>query len=412
MNNKLDLCTICPGNDSLNFLEKRISIDDYRGIHISQHNRYTIDDVFLILTTMKDMIGTDYMQIRDTDLSKRPYNIPGEEKYSAFVDCVNSKMGRCTQDSIRKNLFVDFHRMGLINRYDVYKIPTDPYKSQHVKYIKLSKIGLDLASETNIFNRRMIYSRALGNLLSNSLDDYINIVLELSRLTVYEYTYFVSFLNQELDNKKYTVSDILELVYSFRRLSRFQKENVTNRIKSYMDPSKFNYGNKKDKRDFHNWINESQQVYMLLDQTVYFESDKDHTMLVPRVGNEAIFDNQVKLDRSIQEKKNYYIYHNINKERGFELHHIVPLCWAQSRDEWLVLDNHKNMIYIDGYKHSLITQNNNKNVLLDFANDDATFTDYETNESIYCEYKKNILYNPLNQSEMKEYNDNILNSFE
>lgn len=412
MTNALDLVSIAPGNESLIFLEKRISLDDYRGQHISQHNRYTIDDVFIILKTLFEIAGNEYMQIRDTDLSKRPFNIAGEEKYSEFVDNVNSKMGRCTQDSLRKNLFVDFHRMGLINRYDTRKIPTDPYKSQHVKYIKLSKIGLDLANETNIFNRRMIYSRALGNLLSNSLDDYINIILEVNKLTIYEYTYFLSFLNQELENKKYTVSDILNLIDSFRRLSRFQKINVTDRIKSYMDPDKFIIGNKKDKRDFHNWINESQQVFMLLDQTVYFESDKNHTMLVPRVGNEAIFDDQVKLDRSIQEKKNYYIYHNVNKEQGFELHHIIPLCWAQSRDEWLVLDNHKNMIYIDGYKHSLITQNNNKNVILDFANDDATFTDYETNDSIYCKYMKNIIYDPMNQSEMKEYNDSILNSFE
>ena len=41
---------------------------------------------------------------------------------------------------------------------------------------------------------------------------------------------------------------------------------------------------------------------------------------------------------------------------GFELHHIVPLLYATNRNQFDVLDTWKNMIYIDGFTHNIITQ--------------------------------------------------------
>ncbi|GAA9062574.1 hypothetical protein BTM312_03950 [Helicobacter pylori] len=66
-----------------------------------------------------------FLQIRTTDMSKRPSNIIGEEAYAKVVDniCKSEmpqdnlgKKNQVTQDSLRKNLFVDMHRMGLIER--------------------------------------------------------------------------------------------------------------------------------------------------------------------------------------------------------------------------------------------------------------------------------------------------------
>ncbi|GAA9666571.1 hypothetical protein HpVH11_08430 [Helicobacter pylori] len=61
------------------------------------------------------------LQILTTDMSKRPSNIIGEEVYAKVVDniCKSEmlqdnlgKKNQVTQDSLRKNLFVDMHRMG------------------------------------------------------------------------------------------------------------------------------------------------------------------------------------------------------------------------------------------------------------------------------------------------------------
>ncbi|MDR2345052.1 MAG: hypothetical protein LBE18_03210 [Planctomycetaceae bacterium] len=46
MNN---LISFSPGNKALEFIKKRIDNDNYRGSWSSQHNRYTLDDLDVIL---------------------------------------------------------------------------------------------------------------------------------------------------------------------------------------------------------------------------------------------------------------------------------------------------------------------------------------------------------------------------
>ncbi|GAA9702145.1 hypothetical protein VN0009_04810 [Helicobacter pylori] len=74
-------------------------------------------------------------------MSKRPSNIIGEEVYAKVVDniCKSEmpqdnlgKKNQVTQDSLRKNLFVDMHRMGLIERYNKNKEPTNPYIQSNI----------------------------------------------------------------------------------------------------------------------------------------------------------------------------------------------------------------------------------------------------------------------------------------
>ena len=113
-----EITKIDPSKKCINFIVERIKSNNYRGIQISQHNRYTKDDILIILHEIYNLVGEGLMQIRTTDLSKRPQNIDGEEKYAELTNNISIKLSRCTQDSLRKNIFVDMHRMGLINRYN------------------------------------------------------------------------------------------------------------------------------------------------------------------------------------------------------------------------------------------------------------------------------------------------------
>ena len=405
---ELNLKNFDPSKECLKFLEQRLSSDKYRGNQISQHNRYDINVVKTMLRELYNIAGDKLLQIRDTDLSKRPYNIAGEENYAIYVDKINkdSNVGRGTQDSIRKNLFVDFHRMGFINRYSKNKTSNVPGIRSSTKYVSLSELGKEFVETTNIFEESMLYSRGIDNLMQGITDDLLWIIMELEKITEDEYTFFVSFVNIELNGIYYSKDKIIDMVKEYRSLSKFTKEAVKEKIKEYCISGEFT-GNKTVQRDYHNWVNETQQVFMLLNQTVFFEQ-RDKTIF-PKVGENAIFDDEEKLNRSLSEKQKYYEYHRVNKKEGFELHHIIPLCWAKTKHEFSVLDNHKNLVYIDGYSHAKITQNRNRNVVLDFNNSDVTFTDYSGNV-VYCEYDTNILYNPNNQQEMKSYNTSILES--
>ena len=164
------LIEIDPSKECLEFLYDRILDINYRGIQISQHNRYTYEQVVGMLSIMYDLVGTNKMVIRTTDLKKRPHNTYDELTYAKYTTLVNEKYGKGTQDSIRKNLFVDFHRMGLIYRYSLDGKHLNPYARKTAKSVSLTPLALDLInSEISDFDRYLLFTRALDNLLKRLL---------------------------------------------------------------------------------------------------------------------------------------------------------------------------------------------------------------------------------------------------
>ena len=338
-----EILQIDSSRECINFLVKRVQSDNYRGLQISQHNRYTQKEILVILQEIYGLCGDRLLQIRTSDLSKRPYNIEGEEKYAELTTKIASNLGRCTQDSLRKNIFVDLHRMGLIDRFNAKKKQLNPFDNGTKKYIALTKFGIDFLQSTDIFTQNLFFTRALENLMQGFGEEILSIILELDRhyLTRDEVLFFATFLYQKLDSKTYNRSDIISLIRDYRTLSKFQKQALNEKIKSYCEPKNFS-GDKTQKIDFHNWINETQQILSLLTQMAYFEYNEHDVKLYIRTGTYGIYEDNTKLKRSIKEKYLYFKKHNITKEKGFELHHIVPLCLAASRAEFQVIDKWEN----------------------------------------------------------------------
>lgn len=411
-----EITKIDPSKKCLNFIVERIKSNNYRGIHISQHNRYSKKEILIVLQEIYNLAGSNLIQVRTTDLSKRPQNIEGEEKYAELTNNISLKLSRCTQDSLRKNIFVDMNRMGLINRYNKNKEISDPFKKETKKYISISNLGLSLLKERNIFSQNLLFTRALNNLLKGLVEEVLNIILELDSkkfpyLSKKEFLLFASFLNQKLDDKTYSRSLIVDFIKEYRSLSKHQKKFLIYKIKTYCNPNNF-LGNKTQKRDYSNWSNEAQQIMKLLSKMSYFEYDEEKGRLFIKVGKNGIYKNKAKLKRSIIEKRKYFKKHGIIlKSNGFELHHIVPLCWAKSIIEFQILDNWKNLVYIDAFSHAQITHNNNANVKLKFIDQYVIFIDFE-NKEVKCKKDINILYDDSKQDIMLEYNKKILEAIE
>lgn len=407
-----EILNIDKSKECLKFLVQRIQSENYRGVQISQHNRYTQKEILVILQELYNLCGKDYLQIRTKDLSKRPYNIEGEETYAQLTHNISQKIGRCTQDSLRKNLFVDMHRMGLIERFNAKKKALKPFEGGTKKYITLSKFGIELLNSKDIFTQKLLYTRALESLMNGFGEEILQIILELDKsyISIYELLFFGTFVYKNLNSHFYTRTQIIEFIKEFRTLSRFNKEFLINKIKAYCEPSNFK-GDKTQKRDFHNWINETQQILSLLTQMAYFEWNKKEERLYIRIGKESLYEDNTKLKRSLAQKRYYFEKHKIKKAKGFELHHIVPLCWAKSCLEFQVLDDWQNLVYIDAYSHAQITHNQNANVCLSFNGNDAIFTDFSHN-AVYCKNNQNIKYNTNNQELMLTYNQNLLSAKE
>lgn len=403
-----NLCNIDVSKKCFPFLADRIANGGYRGIQCSQHNRYDMNFIFTMIDELHKVAGRDKMVIRTADLKKRPNNLPEEANYAIYVNNLSKKLGRCTQDSVRKNLFVDLHRMGLIERYNSKQNKLLPYENGVKKYVRISDLGLDFIDKSHtLLERKLRYTRAIDTLTKGLADELLSIMELDGTISATEFQFFFSFRGEKLNEHIYTTTDVIEYIKEFRRLSRYQREYAVRIVKEYCDPKSFK-GDKTNKRDFHNWLNETQQIFMLMSQTAYYELKGDKLNI--RVGKDAIYENNERFIRSKVEKDEYFKQHSVERTKGFELHHIVPLCWAKTALEFASLDIWKNMVYIDGYKHSIITQNGNVHIKLGFVGNDVTFTDFNNNE-LYCGKDKNILYDTNNQGVMLSYNNDLLHSY-
>lgn len=413
---KENLIMVDPSKECLKFLADRILDDGYRGIQISQHNRYNVDDVIVMLEEFYNLVGMNKMIIRNKDISLRPENSPDEIVYSNYTNNVVKRMGRGTQDTIRKNHFVDFHRMGFIERFDANSDRTDPYSKKQIKYVSLTEQGENLIkSKNDTFKKNLIYTKAINTLLLGLSNDLLDVILASSsnNLSIYEFMFFISFINKNLNGHCYSKSELINLMFEFRGMSKFQKNKVIDIVDNYCNPKNFK-GNKKNKRDFHNWKNEAQQIFKLMDQTVLFELGlkKNKDLLYIRIGRDALFDDHAKLTRSKKVKEEYFINHHIlEKKQGFELHHIIPLLSAKNKLEFSALDVWQNLVYIDAYTHAKISQTNSKNIILSFVSDDVCFSDNaKILPDIFCEKSINIEYDTANKAIMKDYNDKTIKS--
>lgn len=402
---------IQPSNKALEFIDKRLLDDNYRGTESSQHNRYDMAEIYDILTIMDSYSPNKaLMRIRDTDLSKRPQNTPDEAIYARFCESVKVKVGKGTQDSIRKNIFVDIHRMGLIDRYDGDRTKLDAFDGGSVKYVSLSDDGIKFI-KSSLLNRAYIFTKALDRLLGGYIELALSMLNErdLGQISKYEFIFFVSAVDTDT-SFSVDMNECVELIKSYRLLSRTQQKAVIETLKQKLQPSLYS-GNKTKQRDWHNWQNKIDQVYHLFKQSPYFDvsgADKDVLTLSTRKVVTKAGETLDLPKRSIAEKFAYFKAHRgVTKTSGYELHHVVPLSWSESPEQYKLFDTWKNMVYIDAYTHAKITQNRNRNVNMTANGEGFILADFSGNE-VKLIKDRTILYNIINQPIMLDKNQELL----
>lgn len=396
---------ISPTNGALQFLRRRLASDNYRGAHYSQHNRYVMSDVRIILASLGRHLPRDgLLAIRTADISKRPALNDDEVAYGDFCDDVRRSIKKGSQDAMRKNYFPDFHRMGLIERYDEHRCRVDPFaRKKRIKYVSVTPLGKKLV-ESNELDAYYIYSKCIDRLLEGTITVMLYILrdVELDYIDQYEYAFFASAVGADPEFSL-TVTEAVDKIKEYRALTPLQRKAVLVTLQDDLSPT-MSSGHKPDRRDFHNWINEAQQVYSLLGQTVYFDSvDKRLILTRRRTSARGL----TQMLRSKSQMNNYFTKHSIKKQSGFELHHVVPLAWSESESHFKLLDDWKNMLYIDGYSHAQVTQNRSRNVVLMASNGDLVLNDF-SGGSVYLENGRNTLYDITKQRLMLDHNSTLL----
>ena len=405
------ILSISPNNKSLKFLEYRISFNSYRGIHKTQHQRYNLKRIKIILQLLdKYAPNQSKLKIRTTDLSTRPNVLPDEIPYATFCDEVKKNIGIASQDAMRKNIGPDFHRMGLIIRYSKKGDEIDPWKKRPITHFALSDLGKKFIC-ADIIGQSFILSKAINSVMGNLIDILLNILMDtaysFNKITLTEFMYFISAIDYDKSFEfARTIEEVKELLSNYRALTEIQRRQIDTKLSDDLKPSKFK-GNKTNSRDFHNWRNEAMDIFSKLQPTVYFEyREAEGALYLKTAKGEVLESNRLK--RSQGEISKYFREHKITKKDGFQLHHIVPLSWAESKEHFVALDKFENMIYIDGYKHGIITVNKNKYVQLNFTeNDDVELSD-SFNEKIELKNNENVIYSLTKKALMSEYNQTLI----
>lgn len=403
------------GNSSLKFIDERLQSENYRGIHLSQHNRYDLPKLMEILILLnKHAPNQSLMQIRTTDISKRPQNIPEEQSYAEFCNEAKSLTNIGTQDAMRKNLFVDFARMGLINRYNDKKALTDPFKRGVTKYVALSDMGAKLIDpKLDILSKNLIFSKSLNKLLTGFVEDVLSLLTNsyLKEISFDEFMLFVSAMNCNF-SFSISIEQCESLIKEYRLLSRVQKNAVIDTLKSELIPANFN-GDKKDKRDYHNWANENQQIWTLFENIPFFIMEKDSKKLILITSDVDLSKySKSKMKRSQQAKNDYFKHHKVSKTKGYELDHIIPLLEAESVEEYHYLDNWLNLLYIDGKTHAIKSQSGSKYYIFSFDNNDYNqiyFLDTQGGK-LSINNDDTALFDKNKVPKIYEYNQNFINA--
>lgn len=365
------IVAIEPQNSFLQYIVKRIQREDYRGIHISQHNRYDLERLLKILQGIFSTVGMERFRIPLGDDDGR--RDPNCEPYYRMVKQVKINSGIGTINSLKKNFFVDFQRMGLLKRFDISGYRLVGTEKGQVYHGQLTDRAHRLINST-LTERYKIFTDALDDLFSNETANIANTLYysdyKNDRIHLDEFMLIMTDDRPEIRDKK------IDLLDSWRSLERFQQIRAIDYIKEYCNPDNF-YGDKTQRRDYGNWKNESQQIFSLLKNTVYFDISNNTLRL--NTGRYGIFTDSRIQTRTESAKTDYFNKHGIAKRDKCELHHVIPFSSARNKTEFQLIDDWMNLVYLSSSKHEEFPKNRNRNIILFISPGLLSFKDFDEN---------------------------------
>ena len=395
-----EILSIDKDNFFLKYIVKRLTRDDYRGWHVSQHNRYDLGAIQTILREIYDVAGLERFGIPPGDYNANVVLSGGFQDFQKIVSQINAKLGKGTINSIKKNFFPDLERMGFLLREKI-----KPNKNSHpILYGSLTPSAVTFINAKKLIVKYKKFTDGIDKLFGSKiselaeliyLSDYANDII-----SIYEFMFIFSDKNEDFNK--------IGLLDSYRNLKKHEKSKVIDLVQKYANPDNFQ-GDKTDLRDFHNWKNQAQQIMGLLKTTVYFEVEQNKFFRL-NIGSTGFFQEPGK--RSAVPKREYFTFHSVEKKDKFELHHIVPISSARNKEEAKLIDDYRNLIYIHRSKHKVISRNRSRNVVLTIDPSEAVFSGFGDEESVKTKNERDALYTKEIKKIKKiaQYNAGLLKS--
>lgn len=149
---KESLLCINPALECLRFLYLRVLQDDYRGIHKLQHYRWSVEYIKIVL---KYLPKNRLLLHTQGDINDDYRYSSDELEFCQYLNNVNKDLSTIqksiTDMGMRKIIFVNLQRMGLIDRFNKKQELCDIRKKSQYQYVKITHRGLDFLESKNIF---------------------------------------------------------------------------------------------------------------------------------------------------------------------------------------------------------------------------------------------------------------------
>lgn len=380
-------------NTFLNYIFERIEKPDYRGYHLSQHNRLPFNKVCILLDTIFNVIQDKKILIHIGDWKGKKQSC---SEYYKIIEQLNlNKEFSYTVNSLKKNIFPDLAKMELIDRFNKNNILVTQDKRSEIYYIKLSEKAIKFVKEKSFLKKYKIYINSVEKLVEPILEDiFLILYKEFDSVNIYEYTFILSDPDTELDKK-------INLIKDYRKLKKSDQVGLIVKIQTLFNEYNKKAKNKTEKKDLQNWYNESLQIFNLLNQTIYFKTFRK-TILMLSLSQEIL---EFVAKRSQKEKELYFNFHNISQKEGYELHHIYPISYATSKKDLELIDNHKNLIYLSSQIHSKIPKNNTF-IVLEVIDNKIFLVDKFNNRKL--DITNDCLINYEKIKDLVKYNQNLI----
>jgi hypothetical protein len=394
-------------NDNIkNYLLNRVKRDDYRGIHLAQHNRLPEEKLVAILAAIHSAVGVESFGIPPGDdpnptrthNPKAERHANGYDSYYDILDAISLTTVAgvsATFNSLKKNHFPNFEGMGLLLR------SVDSQQDDRAYTARLSDKAVNIIDAGQSRNRTLLIGEATESLIGKQfIDDLHHLLTQVDMLNVYELMLVVSDPGLSLPDKE-------KLIREYRKLKAIQRIKMHSDVKNTCEPTMAL--SKKERRDWHNWWNESRQILTMLSTVAGFNVYNQERIMLAGSADTAYFDNS----RSATIKRLAFDWQGITPREGWELHHIYPIEYATCSKDMELIDAVENLLYIPAAKHRTIPNSGNMSVQFSYDSSQVILVNPVSKDN----EPKFVFLNPSevaikgeNLETMRKYSEKLLRS--
>lgn len=332
--------------DLRSYLQSRIASDNYRGIHVAQHNRLPEAKLVALLTAIHGVVGTAAFSVPPGD--DTGVRLVGYSEYYSILAAIESAGVEglsATFNSLKKNHFPNFENMGLLSR------------DKKARTASLTSDAIDILNAGSSRRQTKLIGEAMERMFGQAfVDDLHELLKKLDFLNLHEFMLIASDESLDLNDKEH-------LIRAYRRLNRVKRlqlhSDMEDRCAKTMSQPK------KDKRDWHNWWNEARQIVTMLATVPCFNVYNDEQVMLAGSATVSMF----APTRSNRAKQDAFDWHGIAKQDGWEMHHVYPVEYATCEKDLNLIDAKENLLYIPAVAHRRIPSKGNRSVQLRY---DAT----------------------------------------